>query len=65
MKTVKDIYSIPCARYCSGKKAIRVVTTPSGKQKAYVQFADGMQTWLFNADRNRWEFLAEVHCNNC
>ena len=63
-KELKDIYSIPCARYCSGKKAIRIVETPSSR-KAYVQFADGMQTWKFNANRNVWEMISQVVCNNC
>lgn len=64
MKTVKDIYSVPCAKYCSGKKAIRIVETPSSK-KAYVQFADGMQVWKFNNGRNAWEMISQVVCNNC
>ena len=64
MKTVKDIYSIPCAKYCSGKKAIRIVETPSSK-KAYVQFADGMQVWKFNDNRMHWEMISQVVCNNC
>jgi len=62
--SVKDIYSIPCARYYSGKKAIRIVETPSSR-KAYVQFADGGQVWKFNEKKNVWEFLTEVCCNNC
>ena len=64
MKTIKDIYSIPCARYCNGKKAIRIVETERSK-KAYVQFADGGQVWKYNNDRNLWEKISEVVCNNC
>ena len=64
MKTVRDINSLPCARYCSGKKAIRIVETATSK-KAYVQFADGMQTWKFNDNRNAWEMISQVTCNNC
>ena len=64
MKTVKDIYSIHCAKYCSGKKAIRIVETPSSK-KAYVQFADGMQVWKYDTARNHWQFVSQVVCNNC
>lgn len=64
MKTVKDIYSLPCAKYCSGKKAISIVEKGPVK-KAYVQYADGGQVWKYNPDRNHWEFLTEVCCNNC
>lgn len=64
MKTVKDIYSLPCARYCSGKKAIRIVENGPVK-KAYVQYADGGQVWKFNDARNHWEFISQVTCNNC
>ena len=64
MKCVKDIYSLNCAVYCGGKKAIRIVETASSK-KAYVQYADGMQTWKYNVEKERWEMLSEVHCNNC
>lgn len=64
MKTVKDIYSLNCAKYCSGKKAIRIVETPSSR-KAYVQYADGGQVWKFNSARNRWEMISQVICNNC
>lgn len=64
MKTVKDIYSLNCAKYCSGKKAIRIVETPTSK-KAYVQYADGGQVWKFNNNRSRWEMISQVVCNNC
>ena len=64
MKTVKDIYSLPCAHYCSGKKAIRIVENQSSR-KAYVQYADGGQVWKFNDKRNLWEMISQVVCNNC
>ena len=64
MKTVKNIYSLPCAKYCGGKKAIRIVETGTSK-KAYVQYADGMQVWKFNENRYLWEMISQVCCNNC
>ena len=64
MRSVKDIYSLPCAKYCSGKKAIRIVETTTSK-KAYVQYADGGQVWKYNEKRNCWELISQVCCNNC
>lgn len=64
MKIVKDIFSVPCAKYCSGKKAIRIVETEKAR-KAYVQFADGMQIWKHNPEKNRWELIQEIHACNC
>lgn len=63
-KIIKDINTIQCARYCNGKKAIRIVEKPTSK-KAYVQFADGMQTWKYNNEKCYWELLSTVVCNNC
>lgn len=64
MKIIKDIYSIPCAKYCGGKKAIRIVETATSK-KAYVQFADGMQIWKHDPNHNYWKLIQEVHACNC
>ena len=64
MRTVKDIYSLPCAKYCSGKKAIRIVDTGTVK-KAYVQYADGGQVWKYSSEKNRWEMISQVSCCNC
>jgi hypothetical protein len=64
MKTIRNIYDLNCAKYCSGKKAIRIVETATVK-KAYVQYADGGQVWKYNSKKCHWEMISQVVCNNC
>ena len=52
---IKDIYSIPCATYSNGKKAIRV-----DDNWAYVQYCDGMRIFRYHPEDDYWYLYNEI-----
>lgn len=56
---VKDIYSIPCATYIGGKKAIKVKDN-----WAYVQYADGMCIYKYSKGNEVWERVKTIISTN-
>ena len=57
---VKNIMTVPCGTKINGEKQISVCNG-----WAYVQYADGMETYRYDNGRREWNLYGIETCANC